>query len=82
MNMNLKIKAVLQIIVMTTIAMVVGLAFAFYNRLVGDLNTLYTVAAICMAGLFYSMYRLLLDRLEYEEQVKRLGEQVDKICKK
>jgi len=67
---------------MTTIAMVVGLAFAFYNRLVGDLNTLYTVAAICMAGLFYSMYRLLLDRLEYEEQVKRLGEQVDKICKK
>jgi amino acid transporter len=80
--MNLKIKAVLQIIVMTTIAMVVGLAFAFYNRLVGDLNTLYTVAAICMAGLFYSMYRLLLDRLEYEEQVKRLGEQVDKICKK
>ena len=80
--MNLKIKAVLQIVVMTTIAMVVGLAFAFYNRLVGDLNTLYTVAAICMAGLFYSMYRLLLDRLEYEEQVKRLGEQVDKICKK
>jgi len=80
--MNLKIKAVLQIVVMTTIALVVGLAFAFYNRLVGDLNTLYTVAAICMAGLFYSMYRLLLDRLEYEEQVKRLGEQVDKICKK
>ncbi len=80
--MSLKIKALLQIFVMTTIGMTVGLAFAFYNRLVGDVNTLYTIAAVCMAALFYSMYRLLLDRLEYEEQVKRISEQVDKICKK
>lgn len=77
-TMNLKIKAGLQIILMTAIAVGVGLAIAFYNRLVGDLNTLYTVAAICMAGLFYSMYRLLLDRLEYKEQNKRLNEQVNK----
>jgi amino acid transporter len=80
--MSLKIKAILQMFAMTTIGMTVGLAFAFYNRLVGDVNTLYTIAAVCMAALFYSMYRLLLDRLEYEEQVKRISEQVDKICKK
>lgn len=80
--MNLKIKALLQIIAMTAMGMTIGLAFAFYNRLVGDVNTIYTIAAVCMAALFYSMYRLLLDRLEYEEQVKRISEQVDKICKK
>jgi hypothetical protein len=80
--MNLKIKAVLQIIAMTAMGITVGLAFAFYNRLVGDVNTLYTIAGLSMAALFYSMYKLLLDRLEYEEQIKRLGEQVDKICKK
>jgi hypothetical protein len=80
--MNLKIKAVLQIVAMTAISVTVGLSLAFYNRLVGDQYTLYTIAGACMALLFYSMYRLLLDRLEYEEQVKRIGEQVDKICKK
>jgi uncharacterized membrane protein YciS (DUF1049 family) len=80
--MNLKIKAVLQIATMTAIAVGVGLGLAWYNLLVGDKNTLYTISAICMAGLFYFMYKLLLDRLEYEEQVKRIGEQVDKICKK
>ena len=76
--MNLKIKAVLQIVLMTAIAVGVGLAMAFYNQLVGDINTFYTIAAICMAGLFYSMYRLLLDRLEYEEQAKQLSEDLKK----
>ena len=80
--MNLKIKALLQIVAMTAMGLTIGLALAFYNRLVGDVNTMYTIAAVCMAVLFYSMYRLLLDRLEYEEQIKRIGEQVDKICKK
>jgi hypothetical protein len=80
--MNLKIKAVLQILGMVAISGSVGFGFALYNRLVGDQYTLYTIAGACMALLFYSMYRLLLDRLEYEQQVKRLGEQVDKICKK
>jgi RsiW-degrading membrane proteinase PrsW (M82 family) len=76
--MNLKIKAVLQIVAMTTMAVSVGLTFAFYNRLVGDQYTLYTVAGLCMAGLFYSMYRLLVSRLEYEEHVKNLSEDLKK----
>ncbi len=80
--MNLKIKALLQIVGMTAMGMAIGLAFAFYNRLVGDVNTMYTIAAVSMAALFYSMYRLLLDRLEYEEQIKRISKQVDEICKK
>ena len=80
--MNLKIKAILQILTMTAISVTVGLSLSFYNHLVGDQYTLYTIAGLCMAALFYSMYKLLLDRLEYEEQIKRIGEQVDKICKK
>ena len=79
--MSLKIKALLQIFAMTTIGMTVGLALAFYNRLVGDVNTLYTISAICMAALFYSMYKLLLDRLEYEEEIKRISERIEKITK-
>ena len=79
--MNLKIKAVLQIVAMTTMSVAVGLSLAFYNRLVGDQYTVYTFAGLCMAGLFYSMYRLLLGRLEYEEKVKSLGEDLKKFNK-
>jgi hypothetical protein len=79
--MNLKIKAVLQIMGMIAMSLAIGLSLAFYNRLVGDQYTLYTFAGLCMAGLFYSMYRLLLGRLEYEEQVKRLGQDLKKFNK-
>ena len=79
--MNLKIKAVLQIATMIAMSAAVGLALAFYNRLVGDQYTLYTFAGLCMAGLFYSMYRLLLGRLEYEEQVKSLSKDLKKFNK-
>jgi hypothetical protein len=79
--MNLKIKAVLQIATMIAMSVSVGLALAFYNRLVGDQYTLYTFAGLCMAGLFYSMYRLLLGRLEYEEQVKSLSKDLKKFNK-
>jgi hypothetical protein len=79
--MNLKIKAVLQIVAMTAMSVSIGLALAFYNRLVGDQYTLYTIAGLCMAALFYSMYRLLVDRLEYEEKVKNLGEDLKKFNK-
>jgi hypothetical protein len=79
--MNLKIKAVLQIATMTAMSVAVGLSLAFYNRLVGDQYTLYTLAGLCMAGLFYSMYRLLLGRLEYEEQVKNLSQDLKKFNK-
>lgn len=80
--MSLKIKALLQILGMTAMGLTIGLTIAFYNRLVGDVNTLYTIAAICMVALFYSMYKLLLDRLEYEEEIKRISENIDKITKK
>jgi hypothetical protein len=79
--MNLKIKAILQILAMTAISVTVGLSLSFYNRLVGDQYTLYTLAGLCMAGLFYSMYKLLLDRLEYEEQVKDLSQNLKKFDK-
>jgi hypothetical protein len=79
--MNLKIKAVLQILAMTAISVAVGFSMAFYNRLVGDQYTLYTIAGLCMAALFYSMYKLLLGRLEYEEQVKNLSEDLKKFNK-
>jgi hypothetical protein len=79
--MNLKIKAVLQIVAMTAMSVAVGFSMAFYNRLVGDQYTLYTFAGLCMAALFYSMYRLLVDRLEYEEQVKRLSQDLKKFNK-
>lgn len=79
--MNLKIKAILQILAMTAISVTVGLSLAFYNRLVGDQYTLYTFAGLCMAGLFYSMYKLLVDRLEYEERVKSLSEDLKKFNK-
>jgi hypothetical protein len=79
--MNLKIKAVLQIVAMTAMSISIGLALAFYNRLVGDQYTLYTIAGLCMVALFYSMYKLLLDRLEYEEQVKNLSEDLKKFNK-
>ena len=79
--MNLKIKAVLQIATMTAMSVAVGLSLAFYNRLVGDQYTVYTLAGLCMAGLFYSMYRLLLGRLEYEEQVKNLSQDLKKFNK-
>ena len=79
--MNLKIKAVLQILAMKAISVAVGFSMAFYNRLVGDQYTLYTFAGVCMAALFYSMYRLLVDRLEYEEKVKSLGEDLKKFNK-
>jgi hypothetical protein len=79
--MNLKIKAILQILAMTAISVTVGLSLSFYNRLVGDQYTLYTIAGLCMAALFYSMYKLLLDRLEYEERVKNLSEDLKKFNK-
>jgi hypothetical protein len=79
--MNLKIKAVLQIVAMTAMSVAVGFSMAFYNRLVGDQYTLYTLAGLCMVALFYSMYRLLLGRLEYEEQVKNLSEDLKKFNK-
>jgi hypothetical protein len=79
--MNLKIKAVLQIATMTAMSVAVGLSLAFYNRLVGDQYTVYTLAGLCMAGLFYSMYRLLLGRLEYEEKVKSLSQDLKKFNK-
>ena len=79
--MNVKIKAVLQIVAMTAMSVAIGFSMAFYNRLVGDQYTLYTFAGLCMAALFYSMYRLLVDRLEYEEKVKGLSEDLKKFNK-
>ena len=79
--MNLKIKAILQILAMTAMSVAIGFSMAFYNRLVGDQYTLYTFAGVCMAALFYSMYRLLVDRLEYEEKVKSLGKDLKKFNK-
>jgi hypothetical protein len=79
--MNVKIKAVLQIVAMTAMSVAIGFSMAFYNRLVGDQYTLYTFAGLWMAGLFYSMYRLLLGRLEYEEQVKNLSKDLKKFNK-
>ena len=79
--MNVKIKAVLQIVAMTAMSVAIGFSMAFYNRLVGDQYTLYTFAGLCMAGLFYSMYRLLLGRLEYEEKVKSLSQDLKKFNK-
>jgi hypothetical protein len=79
--MNLKIKAVLQIVAMVAMSVSIGLLLSFYNRLVGDQYTLYTFAGLCMALLFYSMYKLLVDRLEYEERLKNLSEDLKKFNK-
>lgn len=63
--MNIKVKAVLQTIVFFVVC--------FLGAAIANYLPMYVVGAIAIAGMFYLVYSLMLNRLEYDKKINEMN---------
>jgi hypothetical protein len=72
--MNLKLKAALYTAGFFTAIVATSVLVSYLASLMTAAQGMYLLGVLCISGMVYSMYGIMLARMEYNETLKRMAE--------
>ena len=72
--MNLKLKAALYTAGLITAMVATSVVVSYIASLMTAAQGMYLLGVLCISGMVYSMYGIMLARMEYNQSLKRMAE--------
>jgi hypothetical protein len=72
--MNLKLKAALYTAGLVVTIVGASLLVSYIASIMTATQAVYLLGVLCISGMVYSMYGIMLARMEYNESLKRMNE--------